>query len=40
MKPNIQDIQNLVGRLLIAALYISAGISKVMGFAGTVGYIS
>ncbi|SRR5258708_5980586 len=30
----------LVGRILIAALFLSAGIGKLMGFAGTVGYMA
>ncbi len=30
----------LVGRLLMAALFLPAGISKIAGFAGTVGYIA
>jgi len=35
-----QDVIALVGRILIAYLFIPAGISKLMGFAGTVGYIT
>ena len=34
-----QDLLALVGRILIAYLFIPAGIGKIMGFAGTVGYI-
>ena len=30
----------LVGRLLLAALFLPAGFSKIAGFAGTVGYIA
>lgn len=30
----------LVGRILLAALFIPAGISKISGFAGTAGYIA
>lgn len=30
----------LVGRMLIAALFLPAGVSKIAGFAGTVGYIA
>ncbi|MEE1652752.1 DoxX family protein [Brachymonas sp. G13] len=33
------DSANLIGRLLLAALFLPAGISKLTGFAGTVGYI-
>ncbi|MDP9902681.1 DoxX family protein [Variovorax ginsengisoli] len=35
-----QDVIALVGRILIAYLFIPAGIGKLMGFAGAVGYIS
>jgi putative oxidoreductase len=35
-----QDIVALVGRLLVAYLFIPAGIGKIMGFAGTVGYVA
>ncbi len=35
-----QDVIALVGRILAAYLFIPAGIGKIMGFAGTVGYIS
>ena len=31
---------NLIGRLLLAALFLPAGLSKLSGFEGTVGYIS
>ena len=31
---------NLVGRLLIAALFLPAGLAKLSGFEGTVGYIA
>lgn len=30
----------LVGRLLLAALFLPAGLSKITGFEGTVGYIA
>ena len=30
----------LTGRILLAALFIPAGISKIVGFEGTVGYIA
>lgn len=30
----------LVGRVLMAALFLPAGVSKIAGFAGTVGYIA
>jgi len=34
-----QDGLALIGRILIAALFIPAGFGKITGFAGTVGYI-
>jgi putative oxidoreductase len=40
MSPSIQNPLNLIGRLLLVALFLPAGISKLSGFAGTVGYIS
>jgi putative oxidoreductase len=30
---------NLIGRLLLAALFLPAGLAKLSGFEGTVGYI-
>lgn len=35
-----QDSLALIGRILIAVLFIPAGWGKLMGFAGTVGYIT
>lgn len=35
-----QDTLALIGRVLLAALFVPAGFGKLMGFAGTVGYIS
>ena len=35
-----QDTLALIGRALIAFLFIPAGIGKLMGFSGTVGYIN
>lgn len=40
MSKSIQNSLNLIGRLLLVALFLPAGISKLTGFAGTVGYIS
>ena len=40
MSKSIQNSLTLVGRLLLAALFLPAGISKLTDFAGTVGYIS
>jgi len=36
----LQNPLSLVGRLLLAALFLPAGISKIGGFAGTAGYIA
>jgi putative oxidoreductase len=36
----LQNPLSLLGRLLLAALFLPAGIGKVTGFSGTVGYIS
>ena len=35
----LQNPLALAGRLLLAALFLPAGINKIMGFEGTVGYI-
>jgi putative oxidoreductase len=35
-----QDLLALIGRVLLAALFIPAGFGKITGFAGTVGYIA
>ena len=35
-----QDTLALIGRVLIALLYVPAGWGKIAGFAGTVGYIA
>jgi putative oxidoreductase len=37
---SLSDAGALAGRLLIAALFLPAGIGKATGFAGTVGYIA
>src|SRR5450830_841409 len=36
----LQNALNLAGRVLLAVLFLPAGIGKLTGFAGTVGYIS
>ncbi|WP_372659129.1 DoxX family protein [Hydrogenophaga sp.] len=36
----LQNPFALVARLLLAALFLPAGLSKITGFAGTVGYIA
>jgi putative oxidoreductase len=40
MKNPLQALVSLIGRLLVAALFLPAGIGKILGFAGTVGYIA
>ncbi len=40
MLNSLHNPLSLVGRLLMAALFLPAGFSKVAGFAGTVGYIA
>lgn len=39
MTNTLQNPLSLVGRLLLAALFLPAGIAKLTGFAGTVDYI-
>ncbi len=36
----MQKPLSLIGRLLLAALFLPAGINKIGGFSGTVGYIA
>ena len=40
MFDKLQDPLSLLGRLLLATLFLPAGIGKLTGFSGTVGYIS
>ena len=40
MNPSLNNPLALVGRLLLAALFLPAGLAKIGGFAGTVGYIA
>ena len=40
MNPNIQAYAALVGRILLALIFITSGFSKITGFEGTVGYIA
>ena len=35
-----QDVAALVGRILLAAIFIKSGFGKITGFEGTVGYIA
>ena len=37
---SFQDTLALIGRVLVAWLFVPSGFGKVMGFAGTVGYIA
>lgn len=39
MIASFQSPLSLVGRILLAALFLPAGLSKISGFSGTVGYI-
>jgi putative oxidoreductase len=42
MNPSLttQNLLTLIGRALIALLFVPAGFAKIAGFAGTVGYIA
>lgn len=40
MNTSLQDTLSLAGRLLLALLFLPAGVMKIAGFAGTVGYIA
>ena len=40
MMNSLHNPLSLVGRVLLAVLFLPAGISKISGFAGTVGYIA
>jgi putative oxidoreductase len=40
MLNKLQNPLSLAGRLLLATLFLPAGIAKISGFAGTVGYIA
>ena len=40
MMSSLQNPLSLLGRVLLALLFIPAGFAKVTGFAGTVGYIA
>ncbi len=40
MNTIFNNASNLTGRLLLAALFLPAGLSKLTGFAGTAGYIA
>jgi putative oxidoreductase len=38
--PAVSDAAALVGRILLALIFITSGFSKITGFEGTVGYIA
>ena len=40
MFASLQNPLTLVGRILLAVLFLPAGLSKISGFEGTVGYIA
>ena len=40
MKPFMNNALHLIGRLLLAVLFLPAGLAKLSGFEGTVGYIA
>ena len=40
MFASLQNPLSLIGRLLLAWLFLPAGIGKITGFAGTVGYVT
>jgi len=40
MNPNTQNVAALVGRILLAVIFILSGFQKIGGFEGTVGYIA
>jgi putative oxidoreductase len=40
MFTSLQNPLSLVGRILLALLFVPAGFSKIAGFAGTAGYIA
>lgn len=40
LSPTSQDTLSLIGRALLALLFIPAGFSKIAGFAGVAGYIA
>ena len=39
MNPNTQNLVALVGRILVAAIFLIAGFNKISGFDGIAGYI-
>ena len=39
-RTNVHEVAALVGRILLAAIFIKSGFGKITGFEGTVGYIA
>jgi putative oxidoreductase len=40
MKNDTQHLAALVGRILLAAMFLWSGVEKIMGYAGTAGYMT
>lgn len=40
MNPNIQPTAALIGRILLAAIFVISGAGKIFAFAGTAGYMA
>jgi putative oxidoreductase len=40
MNPNVSNTAALLGRILLALIFITSGFGKITGFEGTVGYIA
>jgi putative oxidoreductase len=40
MNPNTQNLAALVGRILLAVIFLISGFGKIPGFQGTAGYIA
>ena len=40
VRTNVHEVAALVGRILLAAIFIKSGFGKITGFEGTVGYIA
>ncbi len=40
MNPNVSNAAALLGRILLALIFITSGFGKITGFEGTVGYIA
>ena len=40
MNPNISNSAALLGRILLALIFLTSGFGKITGFEGTVGYIA